>query len=157
MCVRVGQKLDNFALYNLNGQPWEFRRDRGGRLVLLDFWYSTCGPCLQAIPQLVDLQRKYGSYGLEVIGIAYEKGPTPTQVQKVRQVRGRYGINYTTLLGGGGPDPCPVRTQLEVARFPTLVLLDETGQIVWRNEGLSERAHYDLEMEIRRRLGIRNP
>ena len=137
-CVLVGRKLDNFALYGLDSQPWEFRRDHKGRLVLLDFWYSSCGPCLQAIPHLVELQRQYGSFGLEVVGIAYEKGKPADQVQKVRAVRGRYGIPpaYQTLLGGGGQGTCPVRTQFEINAFPTLVLLDGTGQILWRSEGL---------------------
>jgi thiol-disulfide isomerase/thioredoxin len=154
-CVLQGRRLDNFALYDLDGQPWELRRNRTGRVVLIDFWYSTCGPCLQAIPKLVELQRKYGSFGLQVVGVAYEKGSFAEQALKVRGVRGRLNVNYTTLLGGGGNGPCPVRTQFGVERFPTLVLLDASGQIVWRSEGLGERAEYELELEIRRQLGIR--
>src|SRR5205085_2781060 len=109
---------------------WDYRRDHKGRLTLIDFWFSSCGPCLQAIPHLVELQRNYGPYGLEVVGIAYERGNPAEQVQKVRSIRGRYTINYTTLLGGGGPGPCPVRTQFEVNAFPTLILVDESGQIL---------------------------
>jgi len=63
-------------------------------------------------------------------------------------------VNYTTLLGGGGAGPCPVRAQFGVDRFPTLVLLDAGGQIVWRSKGLGERDEYELEMAIRRQLGI---
>jgi thiol-disulfide isomerase/thioredoxin len=154
-CVLQGRRLDNFALYDLDGQPWEFRRQRTGRVVLLDFWYSTCTPCLQAIPQLVKLQQDYGSYGLQVVGIAYEKGTFNEQALKVRGVRGRLSVNYTTLLGGGGSGPCPVRTQFGVARFPTLVLLDADGNIIWQKEGLGEVEHYELVMTIRRQLGIR--
>jgi thiol-disulfide isomerase/thioredoxin len=154
-CVLLGNRLDNFALYGLDGQPWEYRQHRKGRLVLLDFWYTACLPCRQAIPHLRDLQARYGSYGLQVVGIAYEQGSQAEKIQKLRAFRARTGINYTLLLGGGGPGPCPVQTQFEVSRFPTLVLLDESGQIIWRREGLNERARFDLENEIRKRLRIR--
>jgi thiol-disulfide isomerase/thioredoxin len=154
-CSRVGKKLDNFALYSLEGKAWEFRKDRKGRLTLIDFWYSGCGPCLGAIPHLVMLQKKYGAYGLEVVGIAYEKGPASTHKDKVRWARSKYGINYTLLMGGGGTGACPVQTSFDVSAFPTLVLIDESNQIVWTSTGLDANGKYDLEMEIRRGLNIR--
>ncbi len=153
-CLLQGRRLENFALKGLDGQTWDYRH-RKGQVVLLDFWYSTCVHCLPAIPKLNELQQKYGAYGLEVVGIAYEKGDFDQQALRVRAVRQRMGADYTMLLGGGGPGPCPVRTQFGVAAFPTLVLLDASGNIVMRKEGLDERGKYDLEMEIRRQLGIR--
>jgi thiol-disulfide isomerase/thioredoxin len=169
-CVLQGRQLDNFALYDLDGRPWEYRhdetgRERTGRLVLLDFWYSSCTPCLQAIPKLVKWQEDYGRYGFQVVGIAYEQAPAgkpqrsfTDQATNVRRVRGRLGINYTTLLGGGGAGPCPVRTQFGVECFPTLVLLNQNGEIVWSSgrNGLDDWGRYKLEMEIRRQLGIKD-
>src|SRR5262249_33845050 len=70
-CVLTGSTLYNFALYDLNGQPWEFRHHQG-RLVLLDFWGTWCPHCLVSIKDLNYLQDRYGRYGLEVIGIDYE-------------------------------------------------------------------------------------
>ncbi len=156
-CVLVGQKLENFALYDMNGQVWDYKKNKSGRMVLLDFWFSSCGPCLQAIPHIVELQRRYKTYGLEVVGIAYEKGTPEEQVNKVRPIRARYHMNYNSLFGGSGPEPCPVRTQFDVTSFPTLVLLDEEGNIVWRNqkdEGVDPRQLKELEIEIRKGLGI---
>jgi thiol-disulfide isomerase/thioredoxin len=154
-CVVVGRQLHNFALYDLEGKVWEFRRNRTGKLVLLDFWFTGCMPCLLATPHLVELQHRYGQYGLEIIGIAYEKGTVAEQVMRIRGVRGRYGVTYQTLLGDG-PN-CPVKHNLQVRVFPTLFLLDETGQIVWSSgdDGLDDYAQRDLEGEIRRRLNVR--
>jgi thiol-disulfide isomerase/thioredoxin len=152
-CQLFGRKLENFALYGLDGQPWEFRRDRKGKVVLIDFWSTTCTPCLNALPELKQLQNTYGPYGLEVVGIAYEKGPVDQQVEKVRNVRTwQKGINYTLLLGGN--DPCPVRSQFQVNALPTLVLIDDKGECVWRKEGLGPEGKYELELEIRKRLGL---
>jgi thiol-disulfide isomerase/thioredoxin len=154
-CVVVGRRVENFALNDLNLEPWEFKRHRRGRLVLLDFWRSGCPPCLEAMGHLVKFQQTYGPYGLEIIGIAYVQGTPTDQVGKVRGVRARYGVTYTTLLGAGMS--CPVKTQLQVEVFPTLILLDESGQIVWHSHknGLGdEYTRRDLETEVRRRLGI---
>jgi thiol-disulfide isomerase/thioredoxin len=154
-CVVAGNKVENFALYDINGQPWEFRRHRVGKLVLLDFWFSTCPACLQSMSHLVDLQRRYSQYGLEVVGIADERGTPEEQVLKVRRVRARYGISYTTLLSGG--PHCPVKWQLRVQQFPTVVLLSDKGDILWHSEknALDEDTLRDLEAEVRRHLAIR--
>jgi thiol-disulfide isomerase/thioredoxin len=146
--------LDNFALYRHDGVVWEFKRHRRGRLVLLDFWHTTCPPCLASIRHLNALQRAYGSYGLEVVGIACESGTRAQQRAQVAQARVRYSMAYTTLLSGGGAGPCPVRTQFEIKAFPTLVLVDEAGNIVWRSEGLDEYRLADLKGQIQRRLGL---
>jgi thiol-disulfide isomerase/thioredoxin len=153
-CSLVGQTLYNFSLYDLSGRPWDYRRDHRGRLTLIDFWGSWCVPCLHAVPHLKDLQQRYGPYGLEVIGIAYEEGNPLEQTQKVNRVRQRLEINYRLLLGGDKTQ-CPVRSQFGVSGFPTLVLLDEGGRIVWRSTGLDATQVRDLDIIIRQRLGAR--
>jgi thiol-disulfide isomerase/thioredoxin len=158
-CQLIGYRLENMALSTLDGQAWEFKRHHKGKLVLLDFWSTTCPPCLKAIPHLCDLQGAYGRYGLEVVGIAYESGPIPEQAQKVRSTRGRMLMNYPTLLGGGGRGPCPVQSQFQVTFFPALVLLDDKGNICWRSgpEGLTAEKLRELKQEVSMRLRVQMP
>jgi thiol-disulfide isomerase/thioredoxin len=152
-CVLLGKKLHNFALYDLDNRVWEFR-NRRGKMVLLDFWGTKCMPCRKAIPHLRVLQEKYKSFGLEVIGIAYEERNTPEkQRQFVDLVCQNEKINYKVLMGGG--ENCPVMTQFGVRLLPTLVLLDENGRIIEQHEGLlSADGWQDFEMRIKRWLGV---
>jgi thiol-disulfide isomerase/thioredoxin len=153
-CQLVGDRLVNFALAGLDGQPWEYRRDRKGKLVLLDFWSTTCIPCQAAISHLVAWNNVYGPEGLEIIGLAYEREPTfHEQVRKVRAVANRKGINYRILMGSG--TSCPVKTQFEVHYVPTLVLLDEEGRVLWRNRNTDQPLDgqlRELELMIKQRL-----
>lgn len=153
-CGLFGNRLENFSLRDLEDKVWQYKRDRRGRLTLLSFWYHNCGPCLQSIPHLVGLQRDFGPYGLEVVGIACETGTTEEQRQQVRAVRGRYGINYRTLLCGGSAGDCPVMEQFQVDYFPLLVLIDEDGTILWRStrEGMDDREYHKLDKRISDRL-----
>jgi thiol-disulfide isomerase/thioredoxin len=151
----TARQLDNFALQDLEGRAWEFRRNRKGRLVLLDFWHTTCPPCLAATRHLNELQQTYGARGLEVVGIACESDDVDQSVRRVMAVRGRYDIHYRILMStgqGAGLRPCPVFTQFAIARFPTLKLIDEKGNIVWESMGLTDRQLYELKMEIEKRL-----
>src|SRR6185369_17367288 len=98
--VIVGNKVENFALKDaFNDTAWEFRTDRTGKLVLLDFWGSWCTPCLRTIPKLINLLTRFG-HDLQVIGIAYEQGGSVLeQSQRVNEVCKRERINYRQLLG----------------------------------------------------------
>lgn len=154
-CVLVGNRLESLVLRDMDGRPWDFKKDRRGKVVLLDFWYSTCRPCLNSIPDLVKLQGMYEPFGLQVVGLAYESGAFDEQVRKVRATQSRLRVNYISLLGGG--DNCPVRQQFDVQSFPSLVLVDEQGRILWRSrkgEGVSRQALGEAETEIRRRLNL---
>jgi thiol-disulfide isomerase/thioredoxin len=155
-CVLVGNRLDDFALTGLDGKPWEFRRDPPRKLVLLDFWKSNCSPCLAAVAHLRGMQETYRRDGLEVVGVAYEDpAPLADQIMNVRQRKSQFKINYTVLMGAdSAAGPCPVRSQFMVDSFPRLVLIDETGEILWRSsaEGLSDPSYKELEMEIYRKF-----
>jgi thiol-disulfide isomerase/thioredoxin len=150
-CVLVGTQLINFALNDVNGEPWEFKRNHRGKLLLIDFWRTDCIPCVKSIPALVQLQAKYGSQGLEVIGIAVESGGSAQeQAYRVDSKARTLGINYRQLVSGSAF--CPVRTSFNVKFVPTTVLVDQDGTIVWRQEN---NKLDELERLIQRKLGSR--
>ncbi|MBI3411467.1 MAG: redoxin domain-containing protein [Planctomycetes bacterium] len=152
-CVKVGRQVVNFALNDTHGEPWELRTSRKGKLVLLDFWWTECAPCLGALPDLCKLHQKFGGKGLEIVGIANESGGSfQVQALRVQSVCTRHQVPYKQLLAGG--PSCPVRTQLEVQAFPTLVLLDSEGWIIWTHVGRPDQnAVTELDRLIQRRLG----
>ena len=155
-CSLSGKQLHNFALNDIDGKPWEYRHDRKGRLTLIDFWGTWCVPCQHAIPHLNDLQWRYGEWGLEVVGIAYEYGTPQQQAINVRRVANRLKTNYRLLLGAGYDADCPVRRQFQVRKYPSLFLIDERGTIVWESrEGLGQREVQELEFEIKKRLNVK--
>ncbi len=151
-CVKVGQQVVNFALNDIQGEPWEFRTSRKGQLVLLDFWWTECPPCLASLPDLRSLHQRFSGKGLEIIGIANEPGGTfHEQALRVQSVSSRYQVPYKQLLSGGVN--CPLRTQLDVQRFPTLVLLDAQGWILWSHVGrMDASTQAELDRLIERRL-----
>jgi thiol-disulfide isomerase/thioredoxin len=150
-CVVVAGKLENFALYDINGQQrWELKTDRKGKLVLLDFWATWCRHCPPVMKTLRDFQSRYGGLGLEVVGIAYEHdGTTEEQGHHVNDYCNKNAINYRQLLGSG--KNCPVKTNLRVPGYPTLVLVDERGNIVWRHEGPLEIRRPDGSLDAHKR------
>jgi thiol-disulfide isomerase/thioredoxin len=152
-CVLIGRQLHNLALNDTTGKPWEYKTQHQGKLVLLDFWATWCMPCRETIPKLIELQSRYKPK-LEVVGIAYEGSGTPReQAVRVNAVIQRLQVNYRQLIGGNN---CPVQSQFGIVAYPTLVLLDETGTIIWRHEGkLDQNNRDDLELLIQRQLGMR--
>lgn len=153
-CQRLGSSVRSFALRDLNNNPWVYPRDRQGKLVLLDFWRTGCIPCLRASPALGQLQKEFRTKGLEVIGIACESTTSPRRERAVTQLLARHPMHYRVLMSGyrSPNEPCPVQVQLGVNRFPTLILLDENGTIVWRSEGLTSQRLAELRHEIQKRL-----
>ncbi len=151
-CVLLADQLVNFALNDVNGNPWELKRDRKGKLLLIDFWSTTCIPCKQTIPSLIQLQYRHGSQGLEVLGIAIESGGTPQeQGYRVNSTATKMSINYRQLLSSSAM--CPVCEQFNISKVPTTVLVDRNGRIIWRHVGVPDRYKLDeLDRLIQSRL-----
>jgi thiol-disulfide isomerase/thioredoxin len=107
--------------------------DHKGKVVLLNFWATWCGPCRMEIPDLIALQEKYGSQGFVVVGLADERDPDPeSALALVQQFATEGKINYSVLLLPEG-----VRDAFGgVAALPTTFLIDRNGKVVYAMQGI---------------------
>ncbi len=131
----ANQRIMDFELPDVKGRPTRLSQ-MPSDLTLLFFWGTWCKPCHEALPHLVELQRRLASDNVQVIGISYEEGTTAERQKKVALAADRYNINFPLLMGSkGGADSCPVRKSLAVQVYPTMVLLDRDGRVLWRDQG----------------------
>jgi len=139
-------QLIDFQLPDLEGAPVRFR-DFDSDFVLLDFWGTWCGQCVGSIPHLVDLQKQYGPNKLKVVGIACEKTPVDKRKALVGAAADRLGINYSVLVASlDGTDP--VQRDLQVRVYPTMILLDRRGKVLFRAEGGTKSNLFRLDKAL---------
>lgn len=117
--------------------------DLKGSLVLVDFFYKSCYPCMLALPGLQALSEKYQSQGLSVIGI----DPFDTKDDDIVSFLKKRGITYTVLLGGKD-----VAKDYRVSAYPTLYLIDRNGKIIYVQNGYSKDLEKILEDSIKENL-----
>ena len=140
--VRNPDAAPEFKLEALDGQPLSLATARG-KVVLLNFWATWCGPCRAEIPDLIALQQKYKDQ-LQIIGLTVDDDDAATIKQVVAEER----INYPVAMAS--PE---VRLQYGgIAALPTSFVLDAQGRVVQKHEGLRDPALY--ETEIRALLGL---
>jgi len=140
--VRNPDAAPEFQLTTLDGKPLSLESERG-KVVLLNFWATWCGPCRAEIPDLIALQEKYAGK-LQIIGLMVDEDDAGV----VKQVVARTGINYPVAMTS--PE---VRIKYGgIAALPTSFVLDTQGRVVQKHEGLRNPALY--EAEIRALLGL---
>jgi thiol-disulfide isomerase/thioredoxin len=117
-----------------------------GKVVLLNFWATWCGPCREEIPEFEKLQKQYAGQ-LQVVGMSVDE-LTPAQVKKVAD---QMGINYPVAMApvaiqkrfGGAP---------EFPSIPVTMLIDKQGNIQQKNHGANP---YDVfNSEVRALLSL---
>jgi len=108
--------------------------DYSGKTMLINFWATWCSPCRQEMPMLMDLQRTYGSKGLQVVGIALD------DVQSVRSFVKTYGISYPILVGSEDVFTTSTAYGNEEGVLPYSVLVDKTGVVRWQYAGIIQHA-----------------
>jgi len=130
------ERRASFKIYDLAGDAVEFQNLTDRRLIVLDFWTTSCMPCLRKIPSLIDIQSRYGDY-VTVVGIACDDLPWDQRKKQVEGIRDYYlrkaqrPINYPLYMEGDKQEG-RVQQLFSVKVYPTMVLLDHSGQIKWR-------------------------
>jgi len=134
----------DFSLESLDGKTMRLS-DLRGKAVLLNFWATWCGPCKIEMPWFVDLQKEYGSQGLQIVGIAMDDGSKEDIAKFAKDM----GVNYPILLGKesvadqyGGVDA-----------LPQSFLIARDGKIADKIIGL--RGKSEIEDAIKKALNTR--
>lgn len=134
----------NFTLKDMNDRDVRLS-DLKGKVILLDFWATWCGPCKVEIPWFAEFQEKYGPAGLQVVGISVDD----THEQLVPYVT-QLKMNYTVLQGLGHDDVQDAYGPLW--GIPVTVLISRDGRICAKHVGMTARTAF--EEEIRSLLNV---
>ena len=115
----VGSRPPSFPLKTLKGKTLNAAR-LPGKVVVVDFWATWCGPCRVSIPVLQAMHNRYGSRGLVVIGISDEDRQTVSQFA---------ARNKMTYRLAADPAYRNAISQYQVVGLPTMVILDKKGVV----------------------------
>jgi cytochrome c biogenesis protein CcmG, thiol:disulfide interchange protein DsbE len=134
--VRDPDLAPGFQLKDLGGKELTLEGYRG-KVILLNFWATWCGPCREEIPSLIELQKRYKDR-LQIIGLVVDDDDE----KMIRGVADSEGINYPVALA----TPQLRFAYGGIAALPTVFVLNAEGRVVQKHVGLFNPALYETEV-----------
>jgi len=128
-----GDKAPDFSLKSVDGKTIKLS-DYKGKVVIIDFWATWCGPCRRGIPDLVSIQKEFKN-DLVIIGISLDAEKT---IKDVPGFVKSYDINYPIVYG----DEKVVMAYGGIQSIPTAFVIDKKGNVVDRHIGLVSKDTY---------------
>lgn len=117
--------------------------DYKGQIVLIDFFYKSCYPCMKALPVLQSLHEKYKTKGLSIVGIDF----IDKNNNELKTFLSKHGITYKVLMGDNN-----VAGNYKISSAPTIYLIDKKGKVLYANAGFDESFETKLEELIKSNL-----
>jgi len=141
--TKVGNKVLAFRQKGIDGKMIDTDSLKG-KVFIIDFWGSWCGPCRKSHPHLKALYNKYHDKGLEIIGIAQEGGTPEGKQSNWRKSVKEDGLPWLQILND--PQGIDLVDRYAVTAFPTKLVIDRKGKIVLKvNNSAPEELDRKLE------------
>jgi thiol-disulfide isomerase/thioredoxin len=141
----TAQNVSNFEYKDLENNSRSFNELKGEKLTLIDFWATWCKPCNKAIPELNKIYGLYKGKGVEIIGINCDG---PRSISKVAPLSKSLQIQYPVLLDINSE----LKSELNILVFPTIIMVNSKGKIVWIHEGFVSGDTEIIISEIEKQL-----
>ncbi len=116
--IKVGDQFPDLAEMGIEG---DWPRDTKGKLVIVDFWASWCGPCRGTFPLMEDLHRRLGKRGLVIVGVNEDKSRV-AMTEFLRQ----HPVSFTVVRDSKKK----LAATVNVALLPASYILDGNGRVV---------------------------
>jgi cytochrome c biogenesis protein CcmG/thiol:disulfide interchange protein DsbE len=126
-----------FSLTDISGQKLNLA-DYKGKVVMLDFWATWCGPCRIEIPGFIQLQNRYRDQGFAIVGISMDDGPEP-----VRDFVKEFKMNYPVAMGSDKLG----ETFGGLLGLPTTFLIGRDGRIYAKHVGATDGSVFEEEVK----------
>lgn len=139
---RPGQPAPNFKVISTSGQTISQENYRG-HVLILDFFATWCQPCRHSIPHLVEMNRKYGKQGLQILGLSVDEDGE----RAVKTFTDEFRVNYPLALAGDS-----TTVDFGIRSVPIMYLVDKNGKISEVYRGYSDEMARTVEQSIKRLL-----
>jgi peroxiredoxin len=137
-----GGPAPDFTLRTLNGPNLRLQEQRG-RVVLINFWATWCGPCREEMPQLNRLYDKYRHSGFTLLGVNVDE-----DLRNVSTVAGQLGVKFPVLLDTDKQ----VSKLYEMNAMPATLLIDRDGKVRYLHRGYRPGFEQTYDQQIRELL-----
>jgi peroxiredoxin len=132
----------DFTLRTMNGPNLRLAEQRG-RVVMVNFWATWCGPCRQEMPQLDRLYQKYKSSGFVLLGVNVDD-----DARKAGDVAAKLGITFPVLLDTDKA----VSKLYDLSTMPSTVIIDRDGKVRYLHRGYLAGYEDNYDKQIRELL-----
>ena len=132
----------DFTLHSMDGPNLRLKEQRG-RVVMVNFWATWCGPCRQEMPQLNRLYEKYKASGFVLLGVNVDDDQ-----RKAAEVAGKLGVTFPVLLDTDKT----VSKLYDLSTMPSTVIIDRDGKIRYVHRGYVSGYEDNYEKQIRELL-----
>jgi thiol-disulfide isomerase/thioredoxin len=129
----------SFTLKNLENKDVKLA-SLNGKVVLLDFWATWCGPCKIEIPWFIEFQQKYGNDGLQVVGVSVDD-----TLEKLKPYAAQMKMNYLVLQGLNQDDMQDAFGPM--FGIPVTILISRDGKVCAKHVGLSSKDKFEQEIK----------